>query len=943
MPAHPRNDFLMKSAPIRFLAWLSMTYCGAGIAWTQELPRELLESQCLSCHFPEKNKGQLDMSTRDSLLRGGDSGASIDLEHPEKSELLRRVQLAPDDDEIMPPTKHGKPLSAEEAQRLAAWITAGAPWPEGVVLQPADPKAMPRYDAAVDPSIQRIEAFPKSISLETKSDFHRVVVIAHFADAAMRDVTHQVKLSLADPTIAALKQNLLTPLKDGQTELVIDYRGLQQKIPISVKQAEQARAISFQLDVMPVLTSAGCNAGSCHGAASGKDGFQLSLYGFDPHGDHFRITQQLPGRRLNLALPEHSLLITKAVGDVPHTGGKLFDKGSSAHQILLEWIRQGATIDDEAKIPHPVGITVEPPQMVLKGENLRLPLTVRAAYSDGTDRDVTSLSSFSSSNDHSVAIDYRRGLATSHHRGEAFLLARFHTFTEGSHAMVIPEKSDYTVPQVPRHNYIDDAVFAKLEKLRIVPSELCGDIEFLRRVHLDLVGGLPTIEERAAFLADTRPNKRELLIDALIQRKEFVEMWTMKWAELLQIRTFNDGPKQVSYKAALNYYNWLRERISTNTPFHHIVEELLSAQGGTFSTPATNFFQIEQDVLKLTENIAQVFMGTRIQCAQCHNHPFDRWTMEDYYGFASFFAQVKRKNAEDPRERIIFDGQGEVPHLLTKKPVPPKFLGGPAPDLKQQTRRQAVAQWLASPDNPWFAKNFVNITWSHFFGIGIVNPVDDMRISNPASNPELLDALTKHFVSYQFDLKKIVRDICTSRTYQLSSRTNETNATDDRNFSHALIRRIRAEVLLDSISQVTATPNKFKGLPLGARAVQIADGNTSTYFLSTFGRATRATVCSCEVKLEPNLSQALHMLNGDNTNQRIRQDKVIGPLLQQKTEPRAIIEHLYLRALCRPPTAGEMQRLDTFLAGAKNDAEIRETLHDIFWAILNSKEFLFNH
>ncbi|MEN9990619.1 MAG: hypothetical protein RLZZ224_321, partial [Verrucomicrobiota bacterium] len=239
MPAHPRNDFLMKSAPIRFLAWLSMTYCGAGIAWTQELPRELLESQCLSCHFPEKTKGQLDMSTRDSLLRGGDSGASIDLEHPKKSELLRRVQLAPDDDEIMPPTKHGKPLSAEEAQRLAAWITAGAPWPEGVVLQPADPKAMPRYDAAVDPSIQRIEAFPKSISLETKSDFHRVVVIAHFADAAMRDVTHQVKLSLADPTIAALKQNLLTPLKDGQTELVIDYRGLQQKIPISVKQAEQ--------------------------------------------------------------------------------------------------------------------------------------------------------------------------------------------------------------------------------------------------------------------------------------------------------------------------------------------------------------------------------------------------------------------------------------------------------------------------------------------------------------------------------------------------------------------------------------------------------------------------------------------------------------------------------------------------------------------------------
>jgi hypothetical protein len=916
---------------------LSLTAQGA------DIPKDLLEAKCLSCHHSEKDKGKLDMSTRWKILEGGDSGPAINIERAEQSEILLRVRLPHDDDEIMPPAKKGKPLTGEEIKQLADWIQSGAPWPEGLVLRPADPKAMPGHDAQADPTIQRIEAFPKAVTLETKNDFHKVIAIAHFDDAATRDITHQAKLTLADPSIAQIQETTLTPLKDGTTELIIDYRGQQSKIPITVKQAAVTREVSFQLDVMPVLTSAGCNAGSCHGAASGKDGFQLSLYGFDPHGDHFRITHQLPGRRINLALPEESLLITKAVGDVPHTGGKLFEKGSSAHKIMLEWISKGAKIDDDSKIPHPVSMTLEPPELVLKGEGIRVPFTVLAKYSDGTDRDVTTLSSFSTSNDNSATIDYHKGITTSKNRGEAFLLARFHTFTEGSQAIVIPETTDYVKPEVPRHNYIDEAVLSKLHKLRIIPSDVCTDVEFLRRAHLDIVGGLPTIEERAAFLADTRPNKREILVDELIGRKDFSEMWTMKWAELLQIRTFNDGPKQVSYKAALNYYNWLRDRTSANTPFNLIIKELLGSEGGTFSTPATNFFQIEQDVLKLTENIAQVFMGTRIQCAQCHNHPFDRWTMEDYYGFASFFAQVKRKNAEDPRERIVFDGDGEVPHLLTKKPVPPKFLGGPAPDLKKQTRRQAVADWLSAPDNPWFARNVANITWSHFFGIGIVNPVDDMRISNPASNPELLDALAAKFVSYNFDMKKLVRDICTSRTYQLSSKTNTTNATDDRNFSHSLIRRIRAEVLLDSISQVTATPNKFKGLPLGARAVQIADGNTSNFFLTTFGRASRATVCSCEVKLEPNLSQALHLLNGDNTNNRIQQGKVLGPLLEQKKSNEEIITHLFLSALCRPPTEGEMKTLVEELKNTNTPAHRREVLNDIFWAILNSKEFIFNH
>ncbi|MBB5351469.1 hypothetical protein HNR46_001706 [Haloferula luteola] len=903
--------------------------------------RAILETHCLSCHHPDKDKGNLILTTRSSMLTGGDSGAVLSPGDSAGSLIIQRICLSEDDDDLMPPK--GGPLDPADIETLKQWIDAGAPWPEGITLAPRPKTALPDSDAAPDPSITSIEAFPKAISLESSRDFHRVVILAHFEDAATHDITRQVKASLEDPSIASLTDTTLRPLKDGTTILHLDYRGLRTSLPVTVKGATEPRPISFQLDVMPVLTSAGCNTGSCHGSARGQDGFHLTLYGFDPKGDHFRLTRELPGRRLNLALPEDSLLLTKAIGEVPHTGGKLFDKDSANYRTLVEWIRHGAPYDAE-DIPQPTGITVEPPQLVLKGSNLEVPLTVRATYSDGTDRDVTPLATFSTSNDNSVAIDSARALATSQKRGEAFLLARFHTFTEGVQAIVVPKDLPYTRPELPEFNEIDHFVHEKLHKLRVIPSEVCSDEVFVRRVHLDIIGRLPTPEDRARFLSDPSPDKRTALVDNLISRKEFTEMWVMKWAELLQIRTFNNGPNQVSYKAALGYYGWLRERIAANVPFNQIVRELLSSQGGTFDNPATNFFQIEQDTLKLTENVAQVFMGTRIQCAQCHNHPFDRWTMDDYYGFASFFAQVKRKPSEDPRERVIFDGGGEVKHPVTGQNAQPRFLGTPTPDsFKGKSRRQALADWLASPDNPWFARNVVNITWAHFFGVGITDPVDDVRISNPPSNPELLDALARKFTESNDDIRQIVREICTSRTYQLSTRTNETNATDERNFSHALIRRQRAEVLLDTISQVTETPNKFKGLPSGAHAVQIADGNTSNYFLTTFGRATRATVCSCEVKMEPNLSQALHLLNGDATHNRIQRSPVIQRLLDEGATPQEVITQLYLRTLGRVPTTEETDSLYQEVDAVTDPKERRALLNDIFWALLNSKEFLFNH
>jgi len=521
------------------------------------------------------------------------------------------------------------------------------------------------------------------------------------------------------------------------------------------------------------------------------------------------------------------------------------------------------------------------------------------------------------------------------------VMARFDQITTGTQMLTIPNMPDFKFPNEPEANYIDTHVYNKLKKVRITPSGLCDDNTFIRRAYLDIIGKLPEAAAVEKFVADNASTKRAKLVDELLNRPEFVKMWVMKWAELLQIRTDNNA---FQYKNAILYFEWLRAQFEKNRPINEIVQDLLGAKGGTFSNPAGNFYQIQTDQLKLMENATQIFMGMRMQCAQCHNHPFDRWTMDDYYGFAALFAQIRKKRAEDPHEQIIYDGGGQIAHPVTKANAVPRFLGADGPaEIKDKTRREAVAGWLTSRENPWFSKNVVNIVWAHFFGIGITDPVDDVRISNPASNPELLEALATRFVEYNYDFKKLVRDICTSRTYQLSSRTNETNEKDLTNFSHSLIRRMRAEVLLDTLAQVTETPNKFRGLPLGARAVQIADGNTSTYFLTTFGRATRQTVCSCEVKMEPNLSQALHLLNGDAVHNRVRNGGVIRKLFKEKESPEAVIEALYFRCLSRAPTDTEKRKLMETLKEAKDDNARVEVLEDIFWAILNSKEFIFNH
>ena len=778
-----------------------------------------------------------------------------------------------------------------------------------------------------------ISVYPPDINLTTKLDQQRYLVVAHRADGVTVDVTRLANVKLTDAQLARVENATLFPSSDGETQLEVDFQGLKASIPVVVKDSMADRPISFQMDIMPVFARTGCNTGSCHGAARGKDGFRLSLFGFDPQGDYLRLTRELGARRINLAIPAESLLIEKSIGAVPHTGGKRFAADSEYNRVLLRWLEAGAPPDTG----EPVKVTrldVFPTSAVIEGPDNTQQFIARAVYSNGTDRDVTTLATFMTSNDSSAPIN-EGGLVTAAARGEAFVMARFDTHTVGSQVLVLPKDLQYSPPAVTG-NYVDQLVAAKLDKLRVLSSGLCTDEQFLRRATIDIAGQLPTEEEFLEFLNDNDPQKRSKLVNRLLDRKEFSEIWAMKWAELLMVKSNN----QVSYKSMFLYSNWLTDKIANNVPLNKMIQELLGASGGTFRNAATNYYQIERDTLKTAENVAQVFMGIRTQCAQCHNHPFDRWTMDDYYSFAAFFAQIGRKQGEDYRETIVFNsGSGEVAHLVGGRAMAPKFLGGAQPEIVGRDRRVVMAEWLTSTDNPYFAPSVANRVWAHFFGKGIVEPVDDIRVSNPASNPELFRALGDKLVTYNYDFKQLVRDICNSQTYQRSCERNDTNKEDERNFAHGNVRRIQAEMLLDCISQVTNTKDKFRGLPLGARAVQVADGGASTYFLTTFGRTVRDTVCACDVKTEPTLSQALHMINGD-TLQKINQGGVIQQMLAAGKTPVQVIDSLYIRSFCRRPTPTELERLQATVAAAENP---QVGLEDVFWAILNSREFMFNH
>ena len=784
-------------------------------------------------------------------------------------------------------------------------------------------------------SAGELVVFPAAVSITSGRDIQRILVLRRLSDGSTEDVTAAATLESSDPQVFRVLDRRIQPVSDGSGRLQIRLAEATAAVPVTVTNSAEFPELNFRSEVLATLTKAGCNSGKCHGAASGKDGFRLSLFGYDPEGDQYRLTREIPGRRVNVSAPDRSLLIQKALGNVDHTGGQCIQEDSAELTTLLTWIRAGAPADPpEAAVP--VRLRVYPEEAIFAQKGSTQQLLVMAEFSDGTDRDVTDLAVFLSNNDAAAGVD-AVGLTTANGPGSAFILARFDKFTEGT-AIIVRPGTEYRFPELTPVNEIDRLVFARWKNLHLLPSEVCSDEVFLRRAAIDLTGRLPQPEELRAFVADTSPDKRARMIDRLMESPDFTELWVMRWAELLQIRTANG----VSPKGLLLYDRWLRERVRAGVTIDRIVRELLPATGGTFENPATSYYQTETTPQLLAENVAQSFLGTRIQCAQCHNHPFDRWTMDDYYGFASFFSQVGYKQAQDPREIMIFNAAaGGLKHPVGDRDAVPTFLGAGVAVLPAGADyREVLAAWLPSPANPAFGRNLANVVWSHFFGIGIVEPVDDVRVSNPPSNPALLQYLGEKLSRDGYDIRPLVREICNSRTWQLSTQRNDSNRLDERHFSHGRVRRMRAEVLLDCISQVTGTTDDFRGLPAGSRAIQIADGQTPNYFLSTFGRSTRNTACSCEVKTSPTLSQALHLLNGETTSGKIAEGRLIERLMQQHDDPLIVVRELYVACLSREPVPAELEKIQKRI---EEQSDLQQSLTDLFWALLNSNEFVFNH
>ncbi len=782
-----------------------------------------------------------------------------------------------------------------------------------------------------------IRIYPSRVTLDGAVDRQRVIVQSTDADGRTRDLTSKARLTTSVPDRVRIADGVLQPVADGTLDLVVTVDGRRLVVPVTVRNATTTSPVRFGLDVMPVLTKGGCNSGSCHGASRGQRGFRLSVFGFDPAGDHFRITREFVGRRIDLARPAESLLLTKPSEQVVHGGGQRFDAGSEMYRVLLKWLEQGAPRDpqDVSRVkrlemfPSEVVLSGTPPGGDATTRNSHR-LVVRAHYDDGTDRDVTGLTVFTSTNTASAVVS-ARGVVSGQRRGESFVMAMFGEHNVGLSVIVVPAGPAAVFPDLPVANRVDELIHRKLRKLRVVPSALCDDSTFLRRVYLDTIGLLPEPGEFDRFVADKRPDKRKRLVEELLGRPEFTDLWVMKWAELLQVRNVKGG-----------FFGWLRKRFLANVPMDRMVRELLTAEGGFFRDPPAQYFRRVGKPKVLAENVAQVFMGTRIQCAQCHNHPFDRWTMNDYYGFAAFFAQLgSKRNWEDTREQIVFNkGSGEVRHPIDDRVMPPKFLGGDVPKMGRRDRRAVLADWLTAAENPWFARNLANIAWAQFFGRGIVDQVDDVRLSNPPSNPELLDFLAGRLVADGYDFRKLIRIITLSRAYQRATKPTASNLDDRRNFSHAAFRRLRAEVLHDCLCQATGVPSRLGGFPLGTRAVQLPVAAMSTDFLVTFGRSNRETVCSCEVDVQPNLSQALHLINGTTIWGKIERGEVLKRLMAAGDDPTTVISALYVRCLSRRPTARERTRLSAAVAAADDRTEIYQ---ELFWALLNSKEFLFNH
>ena len=693
---------------------------------------------------------------------------------------------------------------------------------------------------------------------------------------------------------------------------------------------------SFRNDVLPILSKAGCNSGPCHGALAGKNGFRLSLRGYDPVTDYFSLTREALGRRLVKMAPARSLILLKPTLTLPHGGGKRFDVDSPEYRVIADWIAAGAPAPKPGD-PEIETIEVHPEKIVLQQPGDTVRISVRARFSDGSIREVTRQTKFSSTNEGVVEVG-DRGLATAKGHGEGAVSVWYSSKVAFSRVTVPHERQlgPELFGQAPRNNWVDDLVLAKLSELQIPPSPLSDDNTFIRRVYLDTLGVLPNRQDLSRFLGDTRSDRRARLIDSVLDRPEYVDYWAYKWSDLLLVSS-----RKLEQAAMWSYYHWIRNGVAENRPWDRFIEELVTATGSNLENGAVNYWLIHQQPQEITENLSQAFLGISLTCARCHNHPLEKWTQDQYYGMANLVSRVRLKDGQAAGEvTLVPRPVGEVSHPRLGRPMPPQPLDGEALALDDPAdRRRHLARWLVGSEH--FARSLVNRVWAHFFGRGVVDPEDDLRATNPASNEALLSALTRDFMDHGHDVKRLIRTILNSATYQLSSTGVPANRDDEEYFSHHRSRRLPAEVVLDAMSQVTEVPEEFEGYPLGTRALQLPETQVESYFLDSFGRPPRLTSGADERKGDANVAQVLHLINGGTLNRKLRAEGgAVDRLLELELSAPELVERVYESALSRRPSRPEVARL---VAALDLEQASREGVEDLFWAVLTSKEFLFTH
>ena len=777
---------------------------------------------------------------------------------------------------------------------------------------------------------------PAEIVLVGPRGVQQLIVTANSDAATIHDATGLAEYRTDDATVAVVEGGVVKAKGNGTTTVHVTRGGQTASAKVTVSNFEMPAPVSFQTEILASLTKSGCNMGACHGSPSGKGGFRLSLRGYDPNVDLVTLRGEFFNRRSNILSPDESLLLRKPLMEVAHGGGRRLQHGDPSHRVLRDWIAEGMKLDSDGASTLS-RIELLPSPRVLRDGADRQQLIVNGYFSDGSVRDITALTAFDSS-DEGIGMISPYGVVSQQGRGEVTVLARYLDKVSTTQLTFLTERPDFQWPSPAETTEIDRLVFGKLKQLQIQPSELCSDTDFLRRATLDLTGRLPSLEESQQFLTDQSPDKRTAVIDRLLATDDHARFWSMKWSDLLR-----SNSKKMTRTGVHKFRRWLYDVVKNDVPLNQFAHELLTATGSTQQNAAAAYWKASRDEIDATETTAQLFLGIRIQCAKCHNHPFEKWTQDDYYGTAAAFIRVGRKETGLPDDEMIFvKAGGEVTQPRTGKQMKVRLLMQGDVDVPaDQDRRIVFADWLTKNENPFFARSLSNRIWGHVVGKGIVDPVDDFRDSNPPSNPELLNYLAGELVKSGFSSRHLIRTIMNSRVYQLSSQRNKYNADDEIYFSHATTRMLTAEQLLDSICAVTGLPEDFVGMPGGTKAVDLVDPPEGHKFLQVFGQPQRELPCECERSTDSNLSQALQLINGPTVHNKLRSDagNVHKWVAGGKTDAE-IIELLYLTALSRPPLPEDQQTAQNHI---KANEDRTRALEDIAWAVINSKEFLFQH